>query len=124
MKVLLGLFASLFATAWLLAGTPGSFRGTVVPGPDKSNAWVYVEGRNHAVRRVNVSSAKIHYDEEISASGRQKPVPKVLPIGTQVRVTAEQDDGGEWRATDVEILKAEPPADDEKKLASPTTAQS
>jgi hypothetical protein len=37
-------------------------------------------------------------------------------------VTAEQDDRGEWRAKDIEILKAEP--QDEKKTAGPTTSQS
>ncbi len=114
----------LMANVALVAGTPGSFRGTVVQGPEKSDSWVYVEGHNHSIRRVDVRAAKVHYDSEVPASERRNPVPKVLPIGTQVRVTAEQDDGGEWRATEVEILKREAPADEKKKVVSPTTSQS
>ena len=124
MKVLSASLAFLIFTLPLLAGTPGSFRGNVVEGPDQSKAWVYVEGRNHTVRRVNVSGAKIEYDSDFPAAERKKPVPKELPLGTLVRITAEQDDGGEWHATDIEILNSEPPGDNEKKLATPTTSQS
>ncbi|ABF41569.1 hypothetical protein Acid345_2568 [Candidatus Koribacter versatilis Ellin345] len=124
MKVLVGLLASLVISVPLIAGTPGSFRGTVVDGPEHSDAWVYVEGRNHTIRRVEVSAAKVHYDSEIPTSDRKSPIPKVLPLGTQVRITAEQDDRGEWKATDIEILKSEPSSDPEKKLATPTTSQS
>lgn len=122
MKVLLSTaFIFLFSVAGI-AGTPGEFRGTVVNGPEASGHWVYVEGHNHAVRRVDVRQAKIHYDSEVPPAERQDPVPKVLVIGTQVRVTAEQDDAGEWRATEVEILKGNPQP--EKKATGPTTSQS
>jgi hypothetical protein len=71
---------------------------------------------------VDVRGAKIHYDSEVPQSERQKPLPKALEVGTQVRVTAEQDDAGEWRATEVEILKVS--TQDEKKATIPTTSQS
>ncbi len=122
MKVLLVFALVTLAALPSRAATLGEFRGTVVNGPEKSDTWVYVEGRNHSVRRVYVRGAKIRYNEEVPQSERKNPVPKALPIGTQVRVTAEQDDAGEWRATEIEILKPEIP--DEKKSASPTTTQS
>jgi len=124
MKVLLVAVLLGLACPWLVAGTLGSFRGTIVRGPDQSSGWIYVEGRNHTLRRVNASGAKVEYESDVPAEERKKPIPKVLPLGTPVRVTAEQDDGGEWHATEIEILKAEPPSDDEKKLSSPTTSQS
>lgn len=105
------------------SGTSGEFRGTVVKGPESSEHWLYVEGHNHSVRRVFVGAAKIHYDSEVPPSERKSPVPRTLPAGTQVRVTAEQDNAGEWRATDIEILKAsfgEP----EKKPDVPVTSRS
>ncbi len=123
MKVLLGWLMAMLTTLPLLGGTPGSFRGTVVQGPEQADV-LYIEGRNHSVRRVYVGAAKVRYDSEVPSTARQNPLPKVLPVGTQVRVTAEQDDGGEWRATDIEILKPDPQEQDNKKLAPPVTSQS
>ena len=121
--MLLTVALALAAAAPGFGGTPGSFRGTVVQGPEQADV-MYVEGRNHSVRRVFVNGADVRYDSEVPAAQRQKPVPKVLPAGTQVRVTAEQDDGGEWRATQIEILNASPSNEDEKKPPVPTTSQS
>lgn len=122
MKVLLFAAVVVFASYWALAAAPGSFAGTVVSGPE-TDTWLYVQGRNHSVRRVYVGGAKFHYDSEVPTSERKTPVPTTLPAGTQVRVTAEQDEAGEWRATDVEILGNAAPVD-EKKTAGSTTSQS
>jgi hypothetical protein len=122
MKVLLTIALALLCSLASFAGTPGEFRGTVVSGPEQSGQWVYVEGYNHSVRRVDVRRAKIRYDSEVPQAERQKPVPKSLAVGMQIRVTAEQDDAGEWRAIEVEILKGS--AQDEKKATIPTTSQS
>ena len=97
----------LFANRPALAGTPGVFRGTVVPapsqGPDPADAgWLYVEGRNHLVRRVALGRAVIVYGEEIPE--KQRAAHPQLIDGTEVRVTAEQDLHGEWHALRVEIL--------------------
>jgi hypothetical protein len=124
MKVLLVSALLFMASVFGLAGTPGSFRGTVVDGPEKSDTWMYVEGHNHSVRRVYVSGATIRYDSEVPAADRKTPVPRALQVGTQVRVTAEQDDAGEWRATDIEILKIGGAEDEKKKVGAPTTSQS
>ncbi len=118
-------FVFLLATVLalpLVAGTAGEFRGTVVEGPEHPDTWVYIEGRNHSIRRVYVNGAKIRYSEDVPPTQRKTPVPKVLPAGTQVRVTAEQDNAGEWHATEIEILQVEAP--EKKKPTAPTTSQS
>ena len=121
MKVLLS-FALLAWSVAAVAGSSGSFAGTVVPGPGASEAWIYVQGRNHAVRRVNVRRAKVHYGSDVPQGEHKTPTPSPLPTGTEVRVTAEQDDTGEWQATEVEILR-NPSPENEKKPLAPTTSQ-
>ena len=124
MKVLLMAVVMVVASYQALAAAPGSFAGTVVSGPETSDTWLYVQGRNHSVRRVYVSGAKFRYDSEMPGSERKKPVPTSLPAGTQVRVTAEQDETGEWRATDVEILENAAPVDEKKTVGSTTSKSS
>ncbi len=84
--------------------TLGVFRGSVVKGPDSGPGWIYVKSRNGMVRRVEVSHAQVHYAREYPVSARKKSAGDALVEGAEVRVSAEQDDGGEWRASDVEIL--------------------
>lgn len=89
--------------AW--AGTPGVFQGSVVESTNQHEpGWMYVAARHGAVRRVAVGDAVFAYDDEVPASARRTPVPRLLPAGTRVRVTAEQNAAGEWRASRVEIL--------------------
>jgi len=102
------LFAlSLLTFSAAFAGTPGVFRGTVVPAPaEESNTgsvgWLYVEGRNHLIRRVALADAVIVYGDEIPEKQRQGQ-PELIE-GTEVRVTAEQDSQGEWHALRIEIV--------------------
>lgn len=122
MKVLFS-FVCLFWAVACFSGTAGSFAGTIVDGPESSASWVYVQGRNHSMRKVDVSRAKIRYESGVPLAERQTPTgPKKLSAGTQVRVTAEQDDAGEWHATEVEILRSSQ-RNGEKKPLSPTTSQ-
>lgn len=99
--------AVLVLSAWTNAGTPGSFRGTIVDGPQASAGkhWIYVQGRNGMARRVDISRAQVTYDESVPASTRLAKPENALTPGAEVRVTAEQDDNGEWRASRIEILK-------------------
>lgn len=90
----------------LSAGTPGSFRGTIVAGSSAEKGWLYVQGRNGMARRVEISHAQVRYDEEVPAGERQPKPEDALVVGAEVRVTAEQGSDGEWRASEVEILKA------------------
>lgn len=93
-----------FPAAW--AGTPGVFQGSVVEPPiHHEPGWMYVAARNGSVRRVAVAGAIFAYDDEVPASARRTPVPQLLPAGTRVRVTAEQNAAGEWHASRVSILE-------------------
>jgi len=98
---LLGLSLPVF-------GADGMFQGLVVDPPANqpvTSGWVYVQGRNHALRRVEVSHALIVFGNEVPDSQRHKCGMECLIPGQEVRVTAEQDSSGEWRAKRIEILK-------------------
>ena len=97
----------LASCATLLAGTPGSFRGTIVDAPGSSGKnWIYVQGRNGTARRVEISRADVSYDEDVPQANRVKDPSEALVPGAEVRVTAEQGSDGEWTASTIEILKA------------------
>ena len=104
--ILLPLILAAYTT--LLAGTPGSFRGTIVdaPGSSPGKNWIYVQGRNGTARRVEISHADVSYDEDVPQANRVKDPLEALVPGAEVRVTAEQGSDGEWRASTIEILKA------------------
>jgi hypothetical protein len=89
----------------LIAATPGSFRGKIVEGPNPAEKnWLYIQGRNGMVRRVDVSHAHVEYDEDVPAGCRSPNPLDALKPGVEVRVTAEQGSDGEWRASRIEIL--------------------
>ncbi len=101
------LVLSLLACKLAMAGTPGSFRGTVVEAPagEPSAGWIYVQGRNGSLRRVQVSRARVIYGQAVPLNQREKAPKASLVFGVEVRVTAQQDSSGEWHASQVEILK-------------------
>lgn len=102
-------------TAWIVlalallahAGSVGSFRGTIVEAPQASSGdrWIYVQGRNGTARKVEISHARVSYDESLPAAQRQDDPKDALVPGAEVRVSAEQGTDGEWKATRIEILK-------------------
>jgi hypothetical protein len=87
----------------------GTFRGKIADPPSNEPAvkgWIFVEGRNQMLRRVEVAHAEIVYGEEVPASNqRHNCNSDCLIKGQEVRITAHQDASGEWRAKRVEILK-------------------
>ncbi len=87
-----------------MAGTPGSFRGVLYKGADTKPGWWYVVGRNDSLRLVYTANASVTYAEEVPEEDRKPRPRRSLVPGTEVRVTAEQDGKGAWRATEVEIL--------------------
>ena len=97
----------------LLAGLPllavdGMFQGKVVDPPGDvplKHGWIFVQGRNHMLRRVEVSHAVIVIAQGVAPSQRRKCHMECLAAGQEVRITAEQDSEGEWRAKRVEILR-------------------
>lgn len=92
----------------LVAGTPGTFRGILGEVADRSPGWMYVRGHNDMLRVVDVSQAEVSYDDAIPPIRRDKDPATALQPGAEVRVTAEQDERGDWRATEIEILKLSP----------------
>jgi hypothetical protein len=104
------LLAAAFFCGLAQAATPGSFRGTIVEGEKGAprEGWLYVRGRNGSIRRVDISQAAIAYDDTVPADERKSSAREQLVVGAEVRVTAEQDSDGEWRASRVEIIKAAP----------------
>ena len=87
----------------------GTFRGKIADPPASESAvkgWIFVEGRNQMLRRVEVAHAEIVYSEEVPASNQRRNCNSDCLIkGQEVRITAHQDASGEWRAKRVEILK-------------------
>ena len=86
----------------------GTFRGRVVDPPANERAvpgWIFVEGKNHMLRRVEVAHALIVFGEDVPVSQHRKCNAECLSPGQEVRITARQDASGEWRAKQVEILK-------------------
>lgn len=124
MRVLSALVICLTLLVGAAVAAPGSFRGIVVESPGESTAgWIFVQGRNHMGRRVNVTRARVSYDEGIPPSMRLSDSPRVLAPGMEVRVTAEQDGAGEWQASEVEILRLPDSEGHGKKRVESTTAR-
>ncbi len=94
----------LICTIMLWAETPGTFRGVVIHGPDMTPGWMYLKSANGQVRRVGISRAKVVYADGVPARERHKTPEESIVTGADVRVTAQQDKDGEWRAIRVEIL--------------------
>jgi hypothetical protein len=102
------LLITVLLTLPALGGTPGTFRGKVVEAPagKEHEGWLYVQGKNRMLRRVAVENARVFYSDDVPAQQREKVPVKGLSEGAEVRVTAEQDEAGEWHAIRIEILKA------------------
>jgi hypothetical protein len=116
----------LVLVSGLHAGSSGTFRGTLVsaPGNPSELHWIYVKGKNGVIRRVEVSSAKVLYSENVPRDQRKQSPTSVLQPGTEIRVTASQNSKGAWRASRIEILsmaEPAPPADSEDNEDSNST---
>ena len=101
------LFLPLFLCGVLTAGTLGVFHGDVVQSPSQQHrdGWIFVQSAKGMLREVDVSRAQVTYSEEVPASRRAKSASTDLVPGSEVTVTAEQDDAGEWHAREVEIVR-------------------
>ncbi|HKD83036.1 MAG TPA: hypothetical protein VKH81_25330 [Candidatus Angelobacter sp.] len=103
----LGLVFALLIAGISLSAADGTFRGRVIEPPDNTPSlpgWIYVQGRNRMLRRVEVAHAVVVFGEGVPSSQRHKCNSECLSAGQDVRVTARQDSAGEWRAKRVEIL--------------------
>jgi hypothetical protein len=88
----------------------GTFRGTLIQDPvtQDSRKWLYLQSANGSVRRVEISHAQLVYAEEISRKGHPAKASEALRRGAELRITASQDETGEWAATRVEIVEIPP----------------
>lgn len=104
------LCASFLLVSSVVFAANGSFTGQVVNGPnlDTSDKWVYVQAPKGAVRRVEISHAKVVYGDDVPQKEREPKAEDGVHEGAQVRVTASQNGEGEWEASRVEILKTAP----------------
>ena len=89
----------------IVSATPGSFRGVIVRGPDANPGWIWVKSVNGMLRKVGVEGAEVVYDDAIPHSAREHQPELSIKSGVEVRITANQDGDGEWRASKIEILK-------------------
>lgn len=112
MRLLLWVVSLAFALLLLgpaASAVDGTFRGKIADPPGNEPAvkgWIFVEGRNQMLRRVEVAHAEIVYGDDVPASNQQHSCNSDCLIkGQEVRITAHQDASGEWRAKRVEILK-------------------
>ena len=103
------LFALLLLAPLLGFAAEGVFQGKVIDPPVDEPVppgWIFVQGRNHLLRRVEVSHAVIVFGQQVPPNQRRKCGFECLEIGQEIRVTADQDSAGEWRAKRVEILRS------------------
>jgi hypothetical protein len=111
------VFLMLVVVTAAFSGTPGSFRGFLMEGADTKPGWMYVQSRNDMLRLVKVSGAAVSYSDSIPVELRRANPRESLRPGAEVRVLAEQDRRGAWRAREIEILRLAP-------LRNPQVAQS
>ena len=100
------LSAILFSVP--LLAVDGMFQGRVVNAPAtvaRKPGWIFVQGRNHMLRRVEVAHAVIVFGKNVPVSQRHKCDFHCLEVGQEVRIVAEKDGQGEWRAKRIEILR-------------------
>ena len=89
----------------LLSAATGSFRGVIVRGADDNPGWIWVKGADGMLRKVGVSGARVVYDNAVPNVDRERRPQLSMKSGVEIRVTANQDGDGEWRASRIEILK-------------------
>lgn len=108
-QLLLKVFlVAVFLFPSSLLATDGIFRGRVVDPPvlePQNRDWIFVQGRNQLVRRVEVAHATVVLPSAARAQRKRPCNFECIMPGQEVRVTARQDLAGEWRAKKVEIIK-------------------
>jgi hypothetical protein len=86
--------------------TKGVFQGMVVEGTKhEAGKYIYIAAPNGSMRRVNIQNCRVRFAPGVQGAQRGRSATESLRDNTQVRVTAEQTEKGEWIATDILILK-------------------
>lgn len=100
------LATGLLLSAWPSFAADGTFQGKVIDTPAREQSipgWIFIQGRNHTLRRVEVAHATIFLGRHGDRRQRRCNLD-CLSIGQEILITAEQDPSGEWHAKRVEIL--------------------
>ncbi len=108
MRWTLCCIAVLFLSLAAAYAVDGTFQGKVVAAPPDAPVvpgWIYVQGRNQLLRRVEVAQAEVVFSSAVPEKQRGTASPGRLVAGTEVLITAQQDRSGAWHAKRVEILK-------------------
>ena len=105
--LVLCLAVILLASSHPASAADGTFSGKVIDPPNTqplARGWIFVQGRNRMLRRVEVAHAVVVFGEQVPLAQRHKCNFDCISAGQEVSVTARQDSAGEWRAKRVEIL--------------------
>jgi hypothetical protein len=104
--LLRGLILSLLFLP-LYGSTPAMFRGRVVELADQPRrpGLIFVMGRNGSLRKVHITSAHVQYADAMPAKFRKAEPLQSLVQGAEIRVEAEEESAGLWRARSIEILQ-------------------
>jgi hypothetical protein len=106
------LTSLLLGCVLLVCGAPsafatlGVFQGKVVEGSKReAGTYIYVQGRNGMLRRVNIRSARVRFAEAVAPREKVAKPSEYLLEGAEVLVSAEQNNAGEWQAKEITILR-------------------
>ena len=100
------LIAALMLVPLCGLAADGRFQGKLVDAPPKEQAvpgWIFIQARNHILRRVEIAHAVIYRGRQGDRRQRRCNLD-CLAVGQEILITAEQDSSGEWHAKRVEIL--------------------
>ena len=100
------LATALLLSSWRGFAADGTFEGKVIDAPPKEQAvpgWIFIQARNHMLRRVEIAHAVIYRGRQGDRRQRRCNLD-CLAVGQEILITAEQDSSGEWHAKRVEIL--------------------
>ena len=97
-RVSLAVAASLLLSFLPALATPGSFRGVIVRVQDDNPGWIWVKSANGQLRKVGIEGASVVYDDAVPRGSRERQPEMSMKSGAEVRITANQDGNGEWRA--------------------------
>ena len=104
------LLAALICASTVVFAVSGTFRGVLVQDPVSQDAhkWIYLGSPNGSVRRVEISRAEVAFGEDVGRASQHVSPTEALKKGAGLRVTASQDESGEWAATRIEIIEMPP----------------
>src|SRR5258708_15804815 len=112
MRWILCCIAALLLSLAGAYAVDGTFQGKVVDAPEGAPAipgWIYIQGRNRLLRRVEVAQAEIVFSNAVPENQRGAANPGRLVVGTEDLVRAGEDSSGGWHGKLGENAELRPP---------------